>query len=133
MDLTKLQLKKFESAGSKFSRKISITRSSSFGFPLTFRTENNLTNLKYITLFYDESQKIVGIKFTKEPTEKESFKLSLHIGGGAAFGAHSFFKKYNINSSKVNGKYDYKKQNIEGIGEVFLINLKSASDLNDED
>jgi hypothetical protein len=126
MDIKELNLKKFEAFGAKISRKISITASSSFGFPPTFYKENNLDKYTHAVLFYDQNARVVGIHFTSDKPEG-AFKLIIHGKDdkiSASFVARSFFNTYGLIASGVKGRYEYSKIDQEGIGEIYLIELK---------
>lgn len=127
MDIKSLNLKKFEEYGSKISRKISLNKSYSFGLPPTFYKEQGISNYSHAYLYYDESQKVIGIQFVKIADGEKGVKIATYGKGddmGATIIARSFFNKYNIDPKKYNGKYDYNKENMEGVGELYLFQLK---------
>lgn len=119
--------RKFLNVNKKTEDKITVTKSSSIGFPKKFYDDNKVADFKYVVLFYDEAQKVVGIQFINDEAEKSKFTIirSKASSAGGAIIARSFFKTYNIDTLKYSGRYEYKKENIEGIvGQVFVIQLK---------
>jgi len=128
MDTNNLNLTKFSGFGAKISRKISITKSYSFGLPPAFYKDNDLKDFFYATLYYDKDARVVGIHFLKSK-EDGSFKVIRHgteNRESASFVARSFFKSYGLNVSKIRGRYVPKTINQEGIGKIFLIELKES-------
>lgn len=127
MDIKSLNLKKFEEYGSKISRRISLNKSYSFGLPPAFYQEQGIDNYTHAYLFFDDTQKVVGIQFVKIGDGEKGVKLVTYGGGkdkGATFIARAFFNKHNIDPKKYYGKYDFTKENVEGVGEVYLFQLK---------
>lgn len=127
MDIKSLNLKKFEEYGSKISRKISLNKSFSFGLPPAFYKEQGISNYTHAYLFFDEVQKVIGIQFFKISEGEKGVKINTYGEGddmGATFIARSFFNKHNIDPRKYHGKYEFTKENVEVIGEVFLFQLK---------
>ena len=128
IDKNNLKLKKFEGFGSKVSRKISITRSNSFGFSPTFFRENRLTAFEAALLYYDATQQVIGIKFVNQK-EEGSFTLVKYGEGnkiGGAISARSFFTNHEIDLNEHRGKYDY--ETIEDNGsKIYLIKLEKRT------
>ncbi|MDD5749457.1 MAG: hypothetical protein PHO91_01560 [Patescibacteria group bacterium] len=129
MDKKSLNLQKFPGKGTKISRKISITKSNSFGIPPTFYKENDLDSYDYANLYYDPGNKIIGLEFSNN-SEPGSFKLTRHGTGdktSASFVARSFFKTYNIDSKKYYGRYSPDDIMQDG-NKIFLIEIKERDD-----
>lgn len=126
MDINSLNLKKFEEYGAKISRKISVNKSFSLGFPPTLCKEEELLKFDHVILYFDVSQEVIGIRFVQHENEGEGFKINEYGEGnkrGASIIARSFFNKYNIDPKRYYGKYEFKKiTNDEG--EIYLIQLK---------
>ncbi|OFX80137.1 MAG: hypothetical protein A2X20_00300 [Bacteroidetes bacterium GWE2_40_15] len=125
MNIENLNLEKFSGMGSKVSRKISITKSYSFGIPPVFFKENNLEQYNYVAVFYDKTANVIAFKFEKEDVG-EVFKLVKYGSGtrrGASFVARSFFNTYGIDPVKYKGKYEANKGEKEDIGEIYWIEL----------
>jgi len=133
MEVKNLQLKPFIDYRTRISRKISLNPSFSFGIPPTFFKENGLDEGFVAKLFYDELQRVIGIKFVrKSETSGPGFKINVYGEGdkkGATFLARSFFKKYNIDPDKYRGKYDPEKVDLPDVGEVFIFELKENDKL----
>ena len=119
------KFQKFENRNARLENRISVTRSNSIGFPTQFYRNNNIKQFKYVVLYYDQDKKAIGIRFTNNEEDGNKFSI-IHskkgFGGSAVI--RSFFRTYNINLKKYYGKYEWKKRAPEGIGELFVIDLK---------
>ncbi len=118
------QFKKFKNVKGRFENRITITKSYSFGFPTKFYDDNNINKFKYVVLFYDEKKKAIAFFFTNDETERNKFSLNHHEKYGGSVSARSFFKTYGLNPKKYKGKYQWEKKKLEGVGKVFIINLR---------
>ncbi len=120
--------KKFEGVNSRSEDRITITKNNSIGFPTKFYNDNNIKRFEYVLLFWDIKNKAIGIKFTNEESEKSKFKI-IHskIGYGGSITARSFFRGNNIDPKIYCGRYEWKKEKAEGIGEIFIIELKERA------
>lgn len=116
--------KKFEGFGTKTDNRITITRSNSIGLPKKFHSDNKIKKYKHAVLYWDRQNEAVGILFTNDEQEKHKFSIMHSDKYGGSIAAVSFFKKCDIDPKIYYGKYDWKKENIEGVGELFVINLK---------
>jgi hypothetical protein len=104
---------------------ITVTSSYAFGFPTKFFKDNNLENFKFVSLFFDETNKAVGFLFHNNDQEKHKFKiLKSQKGYGGSAVAASFFKSYNLKPIEYKGKYEWKKHTLESVGEIYVIELK---------
>ncbi len=121
-----MAFKKFENINKKLEDVITVTKTGSIGFPKFFYSKNNLKDFPYVTLFYDEELKIIAIQFTSDETEKSKIRIlpPSKDGYGASIIARGFFKTYGLESYDYFGKYNYKIEEIEGIGKAFTIQLK---------
>jgi hypothetical protein len=129
MDINLLNFEKFSGYGSKVSRKISITRSYSFGIPPAFYKDNNLEQFSYVIVYYDKVARVIALKFQKDDTEG-GFKLVKYGNDGkrgASFVARSFFNTYGIDPKQYKGHYDAKKETRNDIGEIYWIALPEPS------
>lgn len=124
---------KFEGRNIRLENRITITKSNSIGFPSKFYNDNKIKDFKYVVLYWDGGNKAVGIKFTNDENEKSKFTI-IHskIGYGGSVVARSFFKLYEIDPKVYHGRYDWEKQNIDGIGEVYAIKIESKETNNEE-
>jgi hypothetical protein len=124
---------KFEGRNIRLENRITITKSNSIGFPSKFYNDNKIKDFKYVVLYWDGGNKAVGIKFTNDENEKSKFTI-IHskIGYGGSVVARSFFKLYEIDPKVYHGRYDWEKQNIEGVGEVYAIKIESREANNEE-
>ncbi len=101
--------------------KIAINKSGLIRLSSGFCRTNNSFNYEFAILFYDKINKAIAIKFTKN---KEPGILKLTKDKNAAtISAKSFL---NVNSLLIRSnfdRFDWKKQTIPNIGEVFIIEL----------
>lgn len=119
---------KFEKTNARYENRITITSSNSIGFPTKFYQDNNLVDYKYVVLYYDKEQKVIGIQFTNSEEELHKFSiLKSKQGYGGSIVATSFFKTYGLDPSKYKGKYLWNKINQEGIGDIFVIQLQTEN------
>jgi len=121
-----LKLKKFEGRNSRQESRITITKSNSFGFPQKFYKDNEINRFQYVVLYFDDENKVVGVHFMNDEAEKNKFKI-IHSkkGYGAILVARSFFIAHKIDTKIYCGRYEWKKHNLEGVGEVFVFQLKN--------
>lgn len=130
MDITSLDLKKFQDYGAKISRKFSLNKSFSIGLPPALFKEEGLTDNNHVILFFDETQKVIGLQFVNHDGQGEGFKINIYGEGdrkGASIIARSFFNKYNIDPKKYHGKYDFEKIQQDG-NDVYLFQLKERTE-----
>lgn len=120
--------KKFEGRNVRLEDRITITKSNSIGFPMKYYRDNAIKNKKYVVLFYDDVKKAIGIHFMNNEEEKNKFSI-IHskAGYGGSVVVRSFFRTYNIDPKLYYGRYEWEKINYEGVGEIFVINLKERS------
>jgi hypothetical protein len=120
---------KFVGRNSKIENRITITRSHSFGLPTKFYKDNSLDDYKTVELYWDGETRAVGLKFTNEIGGHDRFAITKHPGGfGGSVLAKSFFTTYGLSPDKYRGRYTWKKENIEGVGELFIIELKERQE-----
>lgn len=116
---------KFEKVHQRLEDRITVTGGYSIGFPTKFYTDNNIKSFKYVVLFFDKNLKAIGIHFTNNEEEKSKFR-TLHSkkGYGGQIVARSFFKSYGLDPKLYKGRYTWERQNMENLGEIFVIVLK---------
>lgn len=120
---------KFEKTNARQEDRITITTSNSIGFPTKFYQDNNLKDLKYVVLYFDKDNMSIGIQFTNNEDEKHKFTiLRSNRGYGGAVIATSFFKVNAIDPKIYHGRYEWNKENPEGIGELYVIKLKPRAE-----
>lgn len=84
-----------------------------------------MENYKYVILYYDEGEKVLGIQFSSDEQEKHRFSLiKSKQGYGASIVATSFFKVNGIDAKVYKNRYTWEKVAQEGIGELYVIKLK---------
>src|SRR3990167_4189365 len=116
---------KFEDTNKRLEDRITVTGRSSFGFPTKFFKDNKIDQYKYVTLFFNLEETEVGLYFHNDETEKHKFTiLKSHQGYGGSIVASSFFRSKNLDAKIYRGRYEYRKENLPEIGEIFVIKLK---------
>lgn len=126
------QFEKFEGRNHRLEDRITVTKSNSIGFPQKFYEDNGIKNKKYVVLYWDKANKAIGIHFVKDTEEKSKFSI-LHSkkGYGGSVVVRSFFKSNNINLTDYAGRYEFKKVRVDGVGELYVIELKSKQERKD--
>jgi len=121
------QFKKFEGRNNKSESRITITKSNSIGFPQKYYQDNNIKDYKYVVFYFDKNNFAIGIHFTNNEEEKNKFSI-IHskIGYGGSVVARSFFKSCNIDSEIHHGRYEWKKESVEEIGDIYIVKLDNA-------
>jgi len=122
---------KFEETNKRQEDRITVTGNSSFGFPTKFYNDNKIGDYKYVTLFFDEENSDVGFYFHSDESEKHKFSiLKSKQGFGGSIVASSFFKSKNLDSKNYRGRYEWRKEKMPEIAEIFVIKLKIREDSN---
>ena len=126
MENLELNLKKFVGFGTKVSRKVSITKAYSFGFPPALYKEYGLETFFFANIYFDDVRRVIGVKFLKE-REEGAFKLIRYKFDdnkiSASFVARSFFKTYKLNVDQLKGRYEPKVIESEDLGKIILLDL----------
>jgi hypothetical protein len=119
------QFKKFENKNVRQEDKITITKSSSIGFPQRFYQDNNIKGFNYVVLFWDTDSSAIGINFSNNENEKNKFKI-LHskLGYGGSIVARSFFRSNDIDVKIYYGRYVWEKVKLESGEELYVIKLQ---------
>ena|SRR3989344_2629821 len=120
---------KFEGTNKREETRITVTGHSSFGFPTRFYKDNAINQFRFVTLFFNQETNEVGFRFHSDEAEPHKFSISKSkqdYGGGVV--ATSFFKVNDLKPEAYRGKYDYRKENIPDIGELFIIKLEAKQE-----
>lgn len=115
------EFEKFDGTYSRGDTKISINKPGLIRLSSGFCRATNATNFKYAVLFYDRTNKAIAFKFTNVQ-EKGALKITKDRTG-ATISAKSFMRAKKLFLRSYFNRYDWKKQAIPDIGEVFIINL----------
>ena len=122
--------KKVESRNARTENRITITKSNGIGFPTKFYKDNKINEFKYVVLYFDTDQKALGLQFSNDEAERNKFSiLHSHSGYGGSIVARSFFKTYGIDPNKYYGRYQWKIELQENIGNLYVINLKERENI----
>ena len=117
--------KKFETTGQRLEHRLTITRSGYVGFPSKFYADNGVSTYKFVVFYYSSPENAVGIKFSNDENEKGILKIHHNKDGrGGWVVAKNFFKTNNLDYTHYYNRYEWVKENFEGIGELYIINLK---------
>ncbi len=117
--------KKFENTNKRTEERITVTAHNSIGFPTKFYQDNNVGDYKYVILYFDETEKALGIQFSNDEMEKHKFSLIKNKNGyGGSIVATSFFKVNGIDAKAYRNRYLWEKVAQEGIGELFVVKLQ---------
>lgn len=117
--------KKVESRNARTEDRITITKSGGIGYPTKFYKDNKINEYKYVVLYYDQEQKALGLQFTNDEAEKNKFSIiHSHSGYGGAIVPRSFFRTSDIDPKIYFGRYLWTIENQEGVGKLYVINLK---------
>lgn len=121
---------KFTAIRQRSVNSISITGSNTFNFPSKFYNDNFLDKYKYVILYYDKISMAIGFMFMNDEAEKSKLTIQKSDRGyGGFISATSFFKTNNIDTKLYKGRYDWKKEIVDGIGELYIIELKKKEEL----
>lgn len=102
--------------------KISINRPGLLRLSSAFCKTTNITDFEYITLYYDESNNAIGLHPTNE-FEKGASKITKDKKA-SVISIKAFMRANKLIVEEHLGKYDYSKQILEGVGDVYIIELK---------
>ena len=120
-------LKVFNNVGTRTEKKITLTKSSSLGFPTAFYKENQVSNSKYAVLYYDEESMEIGVRFTNNE-EDHAYKIRHSKQGyGGSVTINNLLRTLNWPADKYHGSYNWKKRVVDGVGDVFVIQLKEKA------
>lgn len=101
--------------------KIAINKSGLIRLSAGFCRNTNITSFKYAILFYDNTNKAIAIKFTN--ARGDGALRVTRDKAAATISAKAFINANNLNLRNYFGRYNWKKQVIPGIGEVYIIEL----------
>lgn len=115
------KFKKYEGGFPRGSMKISINRPGVLRLSSAFCRLTNITKYEYAELFYNESTNAIGFHPTHELQEGAS-KITKDKKA-AAISISLFLRANNLDVKKYFGKYDYSKQILADIGDLYIIEL----------
>ena len=118
---------KFTKTHSQTDDRISITKSSTIGLTGHFVRQNLNNKPRWVVLYFDAKQMAIGVRFTNEDEEGKISIIYSKEGYGAMINVRSFLRLNNINVDTVKGKHVWKKQNIDGVGELYVFELKYSA------
>jgi len=119
--MSNFQWKIFDEIRKHFDDHITITNSGSLGFPKKFR-DDHIGGANFALLFYDASQRAIGICFQTDESDKVKLKISHSDKYGSSVNARTFFKTNKIDCVAQSGKYQWENDDYEG-KKLFVIRL----------
>lgn len=112
---------KFNGVYSRGDTKIGLNKSGLIRLSSGFCRATNITNFKYVVLFYDRDNRAIAFKFTN--LREDGILRVTKDTTGATVSGKSFMVANNLELRSYFGRYDWEKQIIPNIGEVFIIEL----------
>jgi len=119
---------KFEGEYLRGNTKISINRPGLLRLSSSFCKVTNVTNFKYVTLFFDKSNSAIALHPTNE-LEKGASKITKDKKA-SAISIKAFMKSNNLDPNDYLGRHEWVSQNLPGIGDVYIIELKKNETTN---
>lgn len=115
------QFARFDGIYTRGDTKVGLNRSGLVRLSSGFCRLYNILDFKYVVLYYDISNKAIGLRFTNI---LEDGRLSVTKDTtGATISAKSFMKANNLELRSYFGRYEAKRKHINDIGEIFIIEL----------
>lgn len=119
--MTDYKFERFSGHWFRGDTKIAINKSGLIRLSSGFCRKVNVFDYKYVVLFYDSTNRAIALKFTKK-REVDAFRItrdrtSATISGKSFLAANSLFLRSYFK------RYDWKRETIPGLGEVFIIDL----------
>ncbi|MCX6786776.1 MAG: hypothetical protein NTU85_03115 [Candidatus Kaiserbacteria bacterium] len=117
---------RFTNRGSKLGNyRISINKSLSFGLLSGFYLKEGIKDYKKAVLFFDKTNKAIGISFTNDKEAEGAFtishsKTSKNTG---SISAHSFFVENELKQNQFLGQKVPRKMKDNKLGTLFVIDL----------
>ncbi len=112
---------KFDGIYPRGDTKIAIHNSGIIRLSSQFCRLLNIEKFQYVVLFYDKVNRAIAIKFTNND-EEGRLKITKDRTA-ASISGKAFMTANKLNLRSYFGRYDWEKQNIPNIGEVFIIKL----------
>lgn len=112
---------KFDGIYSRGDAKIGLNKSGLIRLSSGFCRINNILLFKYVVLYYDDLNKAIAFKFTNQ--REDGVLAVTKDTTGATVSVKSFMNANRLELRSYFGRYDWKKQTINGVGEVFIIEL----------
>ena len=110
----------------QFSQRIfiSIYKNGAVSLSTPFVRALKSEKVNYINLFYDKNTMCVGFKFTNNKNTPDIYKLTEDTNSCRSFCPKAFFHHYKLDLNKLSGQYDAKKEHINGLGDMWVVDLK---------
>lgn len=124
---------KFTLTNTKQVSQITVTSSSSFGLTSKFCQDINIDQYAYVSLYYDPSAKAIGLHFHSDSGDPHKFKVIKSKKYGAYISASSFFKANDLEAPRYRGRYDWKKEVMPEVGDLYVIDLKVTHEADQTD
>jgi len=116
-----MAFERFTAKGKSFVPKVSIWKRGQMGLSQGAVERFRLSEYKYVALFYDRDNNMIGLKFTNDEKEEGIAKLSVKANG-AIFSAKAFLDFYDIDYTDTK-QYDIKLDVESGL---YIFDLKKG-------
>ena len=113
--------KKFERDFTQGAAEISISRDSTIRFSAKFCKITDILKFDYVIFFFDTAKHAIGMLPTNQ-RDRGSFKITKEKFN-ATVSATSFLRANEINPKLYQGRYEWIKESIPGIGEIYIVPL----------
>ncbi len=120
--MKKYSFTKFEGDYPRGNSTISINRPGLLRLSSSFCKTTNITDFKYVILFFDKLNNAIALHPTNE-FEKGASKITKDKKASAV-SIKAFIIANNLNLEDYLGKYGWVMQNLPSIGDVYIIELK---------
>jgi hypothetical protein len=101
--------------------KIGINRSGLIRLGVMFCKKTGVKKYTYCLQYFDKINNALALKFTNK--KEDGIVTVTTDGEAAALSSKSFFKANNLDLDKISGRYEWTKENIPGVGDVFIVEL----------
>lgn len=118
----KMAFERFTARGKSYTPKVSIWKRGQIGLTQGAVERFRLHEFKFVVMFYDKENKIIGLKFTNDEQEEGIAKLSVKPNG-AMFTAKSFLDCYEIRYTDKTKTYDIK---LDEETKLYVFDLKKG-------
>lgn len=110
---------KFDGVYHRGDTKIGINKSGLIRLSSGFCRLTSILNFKFCLLYYDRNNDAIAFKFVN--TKEDGILKLTKDTTGATISGKTFFTANGLDLKIYTGRYNWEKQIIPGIGEVFII------------
>ncbi len=125
---SQMAFERFTARGRSYAPKVSIWKRGQIGLSQGAVERFGLRNFKYVVMFYDSENKMIGLKFTNDEQEEGAAKMNVKPNG-AMFTAKSFLDYYDI-EYKETEQYEIRH---DKEADLYVFNLREAESEQDKE